>query len=287
MSFNYKEIDTKTLNKLHHVELEILNEIDRICVSNNIEYFLIGGTLLGAIRHKGFIPWDDDLDIAMTRDNYEKFINIAIDELDSKYYLDNYKTNPNCYLPFTKVRKNNTIMDEESTSHINNHKGIFVDIFPFDNLKNKDSFFTLLRVVSILSITESIFVKKGVYSSFFKACRYPMLSLVFSVFPVRKLFAIQEKMCKKDDDSSQYYASLIGSYGFKKECFLKAELFPLIKAPFEGKEYFIFKNYDSFLNSVYGDYMEIPPKDKRINHSVMNIDFNCENAIKFNSKSNK
>lgn len=282
MSSNYKEIDSKTLVKLHHVELEILNEIDKICKNNNIEYFLIGGTLLGAIRHKGFIPWDDDLDIAMTRDNYEKFINIAIDELDNKYFLENYKTNPDCYFPFTKIRKNNTIMDEKATSHIDNHKGIFVDIFPFDNLENKDSFLTLLRVLLIRSITETVFVKKGVYKSFFKYCNHPLISLCFSIFSCKKLFNMQEKMCIKDDDSSKYYASLIGAYAFKKECFLKKELFPLTIATFEGKEYFVFKNYDEFLRSVYGDYLKMPPKEKRVNHSAMKINFGDEDVKKMN-----
>ena len=163
MSSSFKEIEPKTLKKLHIVEVEILDEIDRVCKKNNIEYFLIGGTLLGAIRHKGFIPWDDDLDVGMTRENYEKFINIAPNELDSKYYLDNFKTNTNCHLPFSKIRKNNTTMDEEATKNFNNHKGIFVDIFPFDKLKDKFSFFTKLRVIIIRAIIETIFVKKKIY----------------------------------------------------------------------------------------------------------------------------
>ena len=93
---------------------------------------------------------------------------------------------------------------------------------------------------------------------------------------------MQEKMCIKDDDSSQYYASLIGAYAYKKECFLKKELFPLTIATFEGKEYFVFKNYDEFLRSVYGDYLKMPPKEKRVNHSAMKIDFGDEDVKKTN-----
>lgn len=274
MSSNFKEIEPKTLKKLHIVEVEILDEIDRVCKKNNIEYFLIGGTLLGAIRHKGFIPWDDDLDVGMTRENYEKFINIAPNELDSKYYLDNFKTNTNCYLPFSKIRKNNTTMDEKVTKNFNNHKGIFVDIFPFDKLKDKFSFFTKLRVTIIRAIIETVFVKKKIYPTY-KKCRYPFLSFILSMFSCNTLFKIQEKLCIKDNNknNAKYYAGLVGSYAFRKECFLEKELFPLVEVEFEGKEYPAFKNYDSFLTSVYGDYMKLPPREQRVNHSILKIDF--------------
>ena len=123
------------LDKLHSVQIEILDEIVGICDKHNLTYFLIGGTLLGAVRHKGFIPWDDDLDIAMPREDYEKFLKIAKTELDKKYYLHDISIDKNYWQPFIKIRKNNTLFDEKMIDNIETHKGIFVDVFPFDNLK--------------------------------------------------------------------------------------------------------------------------------------------------------
>src|SRR5690554_4415622 len=125
-------MDQKTLKKLHNVQIEILNQIVKICNQNKLTYFLIGGTLLGAIRHKGFIPWDDDLDIAMPRKDYEKFLELCQGYLGDEYYLHCSKTDPKYWLPFAKVRKNNTIFEEKSIQTINSHKGIYVDIFPLD-----------------------------------------------------------------------------------------------------------------------------------------------------------
>ena len=98
-------MEDSILKRIHKIQVEILDEIVRICEKYSLEYCLIGGTLLGAIRHKGFIPWDDDLDITMPRDSYEKFIRLCNSELNSKYLLDIYETNPDYWLPFAKVRK--------------------------------------------------------------------------------------------------------------------------------------------------------------------------------------
>ena len=142
----YKELDSKTLKKLHDVELEILQEIIRICKKYDIKYYLAGGTLLGAVRHKGFIPWDDDLDIGMLREDYDKFMKYGIKEIDDKYFIHCDKTDPNYWLPFIKVRKNSTTFVEELLNKKEVlHNGIFVDIFPMDNCNN-----LLLKVIKKL-----------------------------------------------------------------------------------------------------------------------------------------
>ena len=116
--------------------LEILKEIDRICKQNGILYWMEGGSMLGAVRHHGFIPWDDDLDIAMFRDDYNRFLEIASKELKENYFLQTHQTDPEYPLFYAKVRKNNTFIDERSYQDLNIHKGIFVDIFPVDGLYN-------------------------------------------------------------------------------------------------------------------------------------------------------
>ena len=120
------------LPKLHNCQLIIAREIKRICDENNIKYFIIAGTLLGAVRHGGFIPWDDDMDIGMLREDYEKFLEIAKKDLGDDFFLQTPETDKSYGLNFAKVLLKGTVLMEESTASNNAKKGIFVDIFPFD-----------------------------------------------------------------------------------------------------------------------------------------------------------
>lgn len=130
-------MDNETLRKLQLVELEIANEIKRVCVENNIKYFLESGTLLGAVRHGGFIPWDDDMDIGMMRDEYEKFLKIAPEKLSSEFILQTWKNEKDYSLTFAKVRKLDTIFLEYEFKDSSMHNGIWVDIFPYDSVPEK------------------------------------------------------------------------------------------------------------------------------------------------------
>ena len=117
-----KEYDDETLSQLHEVQIEILDEFVKICEKHQLSYSLVGGTLLGAIRHKGFIPWDDDIDVGLLREDYDKFIKIAKEELSDKYYLDCFEYNKDYYLPFAKIKKNNTIFNEHLSRNYKNNK---------------------------------------------------------------------------------------------------------------------------------------------------------------------
>src|SRR5699024_6110897 len=119
--------------KAQMIQLEILKEFDRFCKEHNIKYQLYAGTLLGAIRHKGFIPWDDDIDIAMTRDQYERFLEKYIN--NERYFLQNFQTDYNYFRQFSRLRKNNTVFRQEQYSNLDIHHGIFIDIFPLDNVE--------------------------------------------------------------------------------------------------------------------------------------------------------
>ena len=109
MSSSYRDYDQKTLDILHQVELSILDDFIKVCEDNDLTYFLIGGSLLGAVRHQGFIPWDDDIDVGMMRKDYDKFLEIAQDKLGDKYYVDYFPKDKKCYLPFAKIRLNGTV----------------------------------------------------------------------------------------------------------------------------------------------------------------------------------
>ena len=153
-----KYMEKEKLKKLHNVEVEILDEFNRICNKHNLQYFLSYGTLLGAVRHQGFIPWDDDLDVSMPREDYEKFIEIAEDELNKEYYIDNKNTNDKYYLNFTKLRKKNTVFEQDFQVNYDGPKGIWVDIFPIDEIKKENS--------------KLLFIQNKLDSTIFRICHY-------------------------------------------------------------------------------------------------------------------
>ena len=271
---NYREYDDKTLKKLHTVQIEILDEFVRICNKHKLTYFLYGGTLLGAIRHKGFIPWDDDIDVSMPRKDYDKFIVIAQKELNSKYYLDCYETNKDYYLPFAKVKKNNTLFDEAECTNIEHHKGIYIDIFPLENVKDNHKI-RKIRALFIRSIVETMFYKLKIRP--LNKVRHPVIVFILSLLRKKSLMEWQKRlMTKNKNDKSLYVCGLSGSYAYEKELILREYLIPAKKVVFEGKEYMGMNNYDAYLSKVYGDYMKLPPKEKRVNHMPLKISFDTE-----------
>src|SRR5699024_5455265 len=124
------------LRKLQLTQLEILIEFDRICRENDLKYQIHYGTLLGAVRHKGFIPWDDDIDVGMLREDYNIFLKLANEKINNKYFIQNHKTDPEYIHSFTRITKNNTVSMQNTYSEIDMHQGIFIDVFPLDKIQN-------------------------------------------------------------------------------------------------------------------------------------------------------
>ena len=271
-NMEYIKINNKTKKKLQEVQLEILEEVVRICEKHNIQYFLMAGTLLGAVRHKGFIPWDDDLDIGMTRLDYNKFNKVASKELNSRYYLHNHKTDPEYWCPFTKVRKNNTEMNEKILVDVNTHKGIYIDIFPFDNADSRNGFFVKIQGKMSLVITYIIWCKlKGEKVSLFSR---KFIKALLMLIPNNILIKIQNWVVSLNkNDNSKYLISFSGVYGYEKESFTRNKLFPLKKVEFEKKLYYGFHDNSYYLTRMYDDYMRLPPVEERTNHMALNISF--------------
>lgn len=261
------------LKKIHEVEVDILDEIVRICDLHQLNYYLIGGTLLGAVRHKGFIPWDDDLDIVMPRSDYDKFCSFCQSELDERYMLHSIDTDKRYWLPFAKIRKKNTLFNESNISTIDAPKGIYVDIFPLDNALCEDSFEQRIRTKKIKAISSVIYFKRGLNIKF--TPKTVLLSIIMFPFSIRALSKYQIKlMTKQNKKDCEYYINFGSNYNTVKQTILKSKYDPTAEVEFEGKKYKTLGDYEFFLKRIYGEnYMQLPPMEKRVTHRPVEISF--------------
>lgn len=241
-------------------QLSILEEIDRICQKHQIPYWLDGGTLLGAVRHGGFIPWDDDIDIAMRKEDVERFVNIAPTELREGLFLQSPQSDPQVESPIIKIRDLNSFYIEKGDNFAADYqKGLFVDIFPMVNYPTLPR--QLVKHIT-LGISKS-------YSILQKAHHYSLRSFAeFFWFGAKYLLyqALWRILCTCS--SQKVYISNIlinNGYGIMHR---QDSVFPLSSIQFEGKTFLAPNNPDCYLSDLYRNYMEIPPKEKRVIHSV-------------------
>jgi lipopolysaccharide cholinephosphotransferase len=277
IGYNGESEESTVLRRLQLTELEILKEVVRICKENMLQYFLIGGTLLGAVRHRGFIPWDDDIDIAMPRDDYERFLTLCKEQLDSKYYVHSSDTDPSYWLPFAKVRKHNTVFDEVGVAHRNVPKGIYVDIFPLDCADRQTSLPQTIQAKVVRYLTTLILYRTGLRSSRGIGWKRHLLLSVSSVFSIHSLSKFQQRiMSWNRNDDAPYYASLGSHYDSFKQGILKDIYLPATEVEFEGELFNAPRDWDYVLKRIYNDYMGLPPEDNRVTHKPVRIIFDTE-----------
>lgn len=255
------------IQKLQECILSIACEIQRICEDNDIQYFMSGGTMLGAIRHNGFIPWDDDFDFVMPRNSYEKFLKVAPKELDlSKYFLQTMDSDLLYARPFAKVRLNGTKLIEQSTKDVEINQGIFVDIFPLDKIP-KNWIIERAWIIKCKILAIAIWKKCGYKTP---NVLYSIIGFAFSPFDLLGLKKKLSTCCKKYKDSSaKEYLTL----AFSKQRYKKCWLNNLVYYQFENKAFPGIADYDDYLTSQYGDYMELPPIEERQTHTSVPVDY--------------
>lgn len=255
-----------SLEEKKKILVSILSKVHNFCDENNLKYFLTGGTLIGAVRHKGFIPWDDDIDIYMPRNDYEEFL-YKFNKESERYQLISLKTD-GYYLPFGKVIDTRTILIENVDSDYK--MGIYLDIFPLDNLSsNYNAALSLYKEVSfyrrLLAIKNATSdSKRKPYMNFLLKVGKVVIMPVSRKWILSKIDMISQKY--REDTSSQYIGAICAAFYGEKEI-LKSEWFTeRCLLEFEGGKFWAPKDYDAFLTQLYGDYMQLPPEEKRVTH---------------------
>ena len=266
-----------SLDEIKKVEFELLKEIDGICSQEGLRYSLAGGTLLGAIRHKGFIPWDDDIDIAMPRSDYEKFISYCKSH-DTNFGLLAHELNINYRNLFAKVYNKDTIIFDDTIDIKDTELGIYVDIFPLDGLgcSEKDAkkqFFSAEIEREILDATNWIkFSRSKTHKWYVEPLRLLVFILSRTCNANHLIEKIEKKNGKYDFDKSEYAGCLCGSYRLKE--IMRKEVFSnYMDVPFEGGVFKGFRDYNDYLSRLYGDYMKLPSEDNRVTHHTFKAYF--------------
>ncbi len=258
---------------LHKVDMDIVKEVVRICDAHGFKYYMLGGTMLGAIRHEGFIPWDDDIDLGMLRDDYEAFLEIAEKELPVYMKVINYRNDPNYQYYITRVQDTQTRVVEERIGNDSKYTCASIDIFPVDGTPNnpiarKIYFFRVLyhRALMSLCYKDSIDRKRK------RSKKEKLLLWVMERIPVEKLTTPYKQKCKIDKllrkqkvEGSRYIGNIMGAYRTRE----------IVPADFYGEgAYYPFEDMqlrgmakaDEYLTFTYGDYMKLPPEDQRKTH---------------------
>lgn len=253
------EIDSR-LRKLQLMELEILNEFVGLCEKHDLRYYLVGGTLLGAVRHQGFIPWDDDIDVAMPREDYDKFAEICREELGKDYFYQSPETDPHYFLTYAKIRKNGTEVYEERFQNAKFHKGIFIDIFPLDFCPKPGPVCHLLfNVLAVMNYRGQ--VDSGEEYQPYKELSGKIGYTVLRLFSPSRLVQIRRRLLKLSRSLSQgeYVASYSGAYGYDKEVFHVSWFAKGAVLNFEGRRFEGPAETNKELAQIFGDDFMVPP----------------------------
>lgn len=274
-----KKIDVEELKK---IQIDILNEVDKFCKNNNINYWLDCGTLLGAVRHKGYIPWDDDIDLGMLRDDYNRFIK-TFNQENSKYKLECYENNNKFYYFFGKVLDTSTVLYEPDEKGIK--LSVNIDVFVYDNAPDdnkklkrmfrKRNFYRRMRNIRLFNKTsyDNNFIKK--------IARLIANKLLF--FIPKDYFV--KKTIKNAQKYNKFETKRVGNFVDIDAVAINKKVFSsFINMQFEKNKYPVPAGYDELLKAYYGDYMKLPPIEKRVsNHSF--VAYKDEKKIK-NEKNN-
>ncbi len=264
------ELDANTLRQLQLIQLEILEEADRICRKCGIRYNIIAGTLLGAVRHGGYIPWDDDADIALLREDYEKFRRACRTELDkSRFYFQDHRNTPGYRWGYGKLRRKHTLFLREYQEHMPYEQGVFIDVFPLDGVPDSYLIRTL-KNLECFCIRKVLWSKvgKNAEKNYLKRQIYKFLDYI----PERIVFKYYHHMVTVANRKRTKMVRILTFptpnrfYGYYRTWYEHSQDIFFEKKIFQG-----IHDYDSYLSFKFGNYMVLPPVKERKTHPVSAI----------------
>ena len=256
------------LGQLKKVQIEILKEFLEVCGKLKLRYYLLGGTLLGAVRHQGFIPWDDDIDVGMPRQDYEIFLKEGQKLLPEHLFIQSIQTEPEYLMCFGKIRNSNTTFVESSISKRKINHGVYIDIFPLDYCPGNPKERTRVN-------QKKRMYDRRILIAFLPFYKQPLLSALKSValfcrFPSVKRVLLKREQLYKSIPESDLIANYGGAWG-EKEIVPKDWYGEGTELTFEGIPVMAPKEYDKWLTQVYGNYMQLPPEEKRVGHHYTEV----------------
>ena len=260
-------MDISSIQELKSIQLDILKVVHTFCQESDIKYSIACGTLLGAVRHKGYIPWDDDIDIYMYRTEYNRFVQEFPDVYKGNYRLISLERDTKWDMPYAKVYDDRTILKERALMNV--QIGINIDVFPIDNVPDDEEewiqFDTKRRKIHTLLQLQRIDVGK----KWWRLLKHPsfLKARLISVFmPRRKVAERMDRFIQqyKNRETSFVFESCGGIHAKKR--FSKTVFDTLVDFSFEGQKFYGFEQYDEYLSKIYGNYMQLPPEEKRVTH---------------------
>lgn len=282
----YREYDEATLKKLQKTELEILKDFDDLCRENGLSYFGGGGTAIGAVRHHGMIPWDDDIDVGLVRKDYEKFLRIAKQKKYSdKYRVINAETMENYPLMSTRWCKKGTKFKEDALKNIDGDLGIFLDIYCFDNIPDNEILMQIHawrswvwgKLLILYWLDEPVLYFGGFWgkavAGICKAVHLGMRGLHVSP---RWLYRHTKRVTSCYDGKETKRVNYMHDPRPCISIMDRKDIFPVKRVEFSGQEICVPANVEAYLERRFGDYMTLPPEDKRHNHPPYELDFGDE-----------
>jgi len=267
MDLNNAVLTESWATVLKNKQIKMLKMFIGVCNVLDLKYYVLGGTALGTIRHNGFIPWDDDIDIGMPREDYEIFLTEGQPLFSENYFLQSIFSDPNYPHSFAKIRDSATTFIEQNVKHIHMNHGVYIDIFPLDGVAKtrfKRVYFDLLNKAYSVKINTILDYSMSNKKSSLKGKVFKTLALFFMKhLTVKEVLILRDKLYKKYRlNSSEMIANYCGAWG-KREIVSKSTFGNGLIKQFEKLNVIVPENFDAYLTSLYDNYMELPPLDKR------------------------